>query len=255
MGQLKGHLNYGGSITASHRLGVRASQGPTYKIQKRLETMIRLEAAGFPGAAIAAMLCISYNTFVEWKRTPDYLAARIKLTHGIILDHDSQLQNIREQRREILTAMLPAALQVVADELQKPATTLAERKHKTALAQDLMDREGLFAKVSKTEIKPVDVFDFERHDAESMSIINALKASSAPLLVQPSHATGGASMKPAAALLGHHTEEVIEANREFSNSHTLSAVDQQAALDSLEAESHKLDDILIALPPGTEKLQ
>lgn len=219
---LKGHLNYGGSIGPKGTLAYKTAKGSTFQTTRRLESIIRLENAGFTHSAIAAMLVISPTRLAAIKKTPTYIQARIKLTHGIILDNESQVQLIKDQRKEILTQMLPPALQVLADEIQRPAQTLAERKHKSAIALELLDREGTFAKVSRTEVKPVENFDFEKADAESMSIIAALK---------------GASAQPT-----HHTKDVVAANEKFSNSHTLSAVDQQAALDSLEEEAAVLSE-------------
>ena len=212
-----GHLHYGGSVNPSGTLSSKPQAQRQFKSQRRLEDIIRLENAGFSPVAIGAMLRISKRRVEEIKATPRYLEARIRITHGIILDRDSRLSEIKEQRKEYLTQLLPEAWQFLAEEIQRPAQTLQERKHKLALTQDLLDREGTFAKVSRTEIKPVDNFDFEKADAESAAVIAALK--------------GATVHHP------QHTAEAIEANEKFSNSHTLSAMDQQAALDTLEAES------------------
>jgi hypothetical protein len=211
-----GHLYYGGSTNPSGSLSSKPQAQRQFRTQRRIEDIIRLENAGFSPVAIGAMLCISKRRVEQIKASPEYLEARIRITHGIILDRDARLSEIKAQRKEYLTQLLPSAWQFLAEEIQKPAQTLAERKHKLTLTQDLLDREGTFAKVSRTEIKPVDSFDFEKADAESMAVIAALKG------VTPNHV--------------HHTFETVEANEKFSNSHTLSAVDQQAALDSLEEE-------------------
>ena len=226
--KLKGHLHYGGSVGATFKLRSMPEKGRLFSYQKRLESIIRLENAGFGATAIAAMLCISPTKVKEIKKTSEYLNARVRLTHGIILDHDEQMGAIKEQRKEILTQMLPPALQFLASELQRPAQSLAERKHKSALTQDLLDREGTFAKISKTEIKPVESFDFERADVESAAIIKALRG-------LPEHQS-------------QHTDEVVEANKQFSNSHTLSTVDQQKALDVLEASEQALTESLLQMP-------
>jgi hypothetical protein len=176
------------------------------------------------------MLCISPNRLTHIKNSADYSIARLKITHGIILEQDKTLAMIKEQRREMLTQLLPPALQILANELQRPATTLQERKHQTALSLELMDREGTFAKVSRTEVKPVDSFDFETKDAESRSIIQAIRAVAAP---------ASSSM---------HSKLAQDANAEFSNSHTLSAVDQQKALDTLE-------QVVLSAAEGAELLE
>ena len=223
------HLHYGGSINPNGTVSAKPQRGRVFKRQRRIEDIIRLENAGFSPVAIGAMLCISARRVVQVKATPDYLQARIRITHGIILDRDSRLSEIKEQRKEYLTQLLPDAWQFLAEEIQKPAQTLSERKLKLALTQDLLDREGTFAKISRTEIKPVDAFDFEKADAESMAVIHALK---------------GATVHQV-----QHSVEAIEANKKFSNSHTLSAVDQQAALDSLEEEA---TNELVQMPTNGE---
>ena len=217
-------LHYGGSLNPkTSALGPKPQQGRQFKAHKRLETIVRLENAGFGEAAAAAMLCISVTRLRTIKKSPPYIAARAKLTHGIILDWDGELAQIKEQRKEILTAQLPAALAVIANELQRPAITLAERRHQVDIAKDLLDREGTFAKVSRAEIKPVDKFDFEKTDAVSSSVIAAIRGVAAPL-----DSTEAGRDK---------IEETIGLSRAFSNSATLSQTDQEHALKLLEDEA------------------
>src|ERR1017187_517659 len=140
-------LHYGGSQNPkTGHFSKKTAPGKQYEAQKRLETMVRLEAAGIGEGAAAAMLCISVPRLRHIKKSPDYLIARMKITHGIILDHDAQLGQIAAQRRDMLTQMLPPALQAIANELQRQPITIAERKFKADLALEVMDREGTFAK-------------------------------------------------------------------------------------------------------------
>ena len=208
-------FHYGGSLAKGGSIGANPRLGRQFKFLRHVETIVRLEEAGFPEAAAATMLVISVSRLRWYKRQPEYLEARLKITHGIILDQAGSLAQIKSQRKEMLTALLPAAFQVLANELQTKATTLHERKHQVDVARDLMDREGTFAKISRAEIKPVDSFDFERADEVSRSVIQAIK--------------GFGPQENA------HTLAAIEANGKFSNSHTLSQTDQQKALEALEA--------------------
>lgn len=242
------HLHYGGVAgPKSKMMGSKPEANRTFKYQKRLELMVRMENAGVGEAATAAMIGISVPRLRHLKKTKDYLSARIQITHGIIVDYDKNLALIKAQRKEMLTQMLPPALQVIANELSSPAVSLAERKHKTAVAQDLLDREGTFAKISKTEIKPVDHFSFEEADKASASAIAAIRGVAAP----PSVAirglaapVSGASTADAKSIIDAefttHSVEAVEANEAFSNSHTLSATDQQLAMEKLEEEAAKL---------------
>jgi len=236
-----GHLAYGGTAGKKHKLSPKPDFARQFKTQKRLELMVRLENAGIGEGASAAMLGISVPRLRYLKKQKDYLNARIQITHGIIVDYDKNLAQIKEQRREILTNMLPPALQVIANELAAPAASLAVRKHKVAVAQDLLDREGLFAKISKTEIKPVDHFAFEEADSASTAAIAAIRGVAAPpQLAAPTGRTAPVEGETIEAEYSMHSVEAVEANEAFSNSHTMSATDQELALAKLEEEAKKL---------------
>lgn len=219
------HLQYGGSVIKGSNIGIQPVKGTTFREQRKIEDIIRLENAGFGDKAISGMLCVSARRIQDLKKQSRYMEARLRVTHGIILDRDSRLAVIKEERKEYLRGLLPEALQFLAKELETPARTLPERKFKFALTQDLLDREGTFAKVSKTEIKPVDAFDFEKADMESAAVIEALR--------------GATVQHP------QHSIEAITANEKFSNSHTLSAIDQQEALDSLDKEAESFDALAL----------
>lgn len=215
-------LHYGGVISLkTGRLGQRAGKGHQFKAKRRLENISRLENAGFTKPQIAAMVSISVNRLSYIMKSADYLIVRMAITHGIVLDGDAQLAQIKAQRKEMLTQLLPPALQALANELQAPAVTVAERKLKASIVQDYFDREGTFAKISRTEIKPVEQFDFEKADAASNSLINTIRGVALPEQSQGALAA-------------------LAANKEFSNSHTLNSIDQQLALKELEAEAESL---------------
>ena len=238
-------LHYGGSANPrSGSLSNKPQAKRQFRVHLRHEQIIRLEAAGFTAGQIAPMLRISVPRIKQILRSPEYLIDRLKITHGIILDHDAQLSKIKEQRKEMLVQLLPAALQTIANELRRaPSPLLSERKHQTALALELLDREGTFAKVSRTEIKPVDAFDFEEKDAVSRSILSVIRGVAPP----PALLSG----------TGEHSDEAVKANSEFSNSHTLSAMDQQAALKSLEDAENTGEmspELLELVPPATDSV-
>jgi hypothetical protein len=223
------HLHFGGSTSRSGALGAKPQQGRQFRVQKRIETIVRLENAGFTPQQIAPMLSISIPRVKMLMKSADYLNARIKITHGIIVDYAGSLAEIKSQRREMLTQQLPAAFQVLVNELMSSGVTLAERKHKAAIAQDLLDREGSLAKISRAEVKPVDAFDFEKADAASNELISVVRGS-APAPQNTNAHTGE----------GAHSSAALAANLEFANSKTLSAVDQQTALELLEREANNL---------------
>lgn len=224
-----GSLRSGGSSTpglspAPARRRGRPSQNTSFQAQKRFEMIARLENAGIPEQASASMLGITLSRLRYLKKMPEYLIVRMKITHGIILDHEQQVAQIREQRKEILVQMLPPALQVIANTLLSQANSYAERKLQVDVAKDVLDRSDIFAKVSRTELKPVTHFDFERADSESQSVLAALRGA----------ASTSAEIDTIAA---------TQLNEAFSaQSAGLNEVEQQAALASLEDSSSESEE-------------
>jgi hypothetical protein len=219
------HLHYGGSPVATNGfIGCKPQKGRTFRQQKRLELMVQMENAQIPEHMAAAMLGISLTRLKGVKKSLDYLKARMQLTLGIVVDHGQRLETIKEQRKEVLTQMLPQALQVIAHVVSKPTATLTvpEQKLQVAVAQDLLDREGSLAKVSKTEVKQVDRFDWNHIDQAGRSIIDVIR---------------GAAQQNMGAGRASQVQDVINLSHDFSNSRTLNVAEQQAALDELEREA------------------
>ncbi len=230
-------LHYGGSLNMKNgRLSAKPKAGTIYRKQARMELAVRLENAGLGEAAAAAMLCISVPRLRFMKKSPEYHIARMRITHGIIVDTDSRMDLIKAQRKEYLTASLPPALQVLANIMQSPDNSLAAMKLKANVAQDLLDREGTFAKISRTEIKPVEAFDFENVDEHSRAIINTIR-NVAPVPASRSGVLASSETDEFTT----HTTDAVEANEAFSNSHTMSQTDQERALEKLEAEAAAME--------------
>lgn len=231
-GVSNGHLHYGGSPTANPKInGCKPASGRSFRTQKRLELMVQLENSAVPDHMAAAMLNISLTRLKQIKKSTDYLKARMKLTLGIVVDHGQRLEQIKEQRKEVLTSMLPQALQVIANAITRPALTVQEQKLQVAVAQDLMDREGSLAKVSRSEVKQVDKFDWNFIDEQNRSIFDVIKT------------TAKANMNNSRTAA--EIQDAVNLSADFSNSKTIDVKDQQAALDTLEKEA-----ILEALTSG-----
>jgi len=171
-----GHLYYGGSISPKGALGPKPELGRQFRNQRRLELIVRLENAGIPESAISGMLTITVNRLRSIKKSPDYLAARIKITTGLIIDQDGALEETKAQRKEMLTRMLPAALQVIANAVHAPAITLGERRFQHEVARDILDREGTLAKVQRAEVVTAPAFDWTIHEATSIQILSVAAA-------------------------------------------------------------------------------
>lgn len=213
-------LHYGGSLNRkTGKLSPKPTKNKIFRTLKRYEDIVRLELAGMNEQTMAAMLVISVNRLKSIKKEPEYLRTRLKLVNGIILDSADKVADIKSQRKEILSQLLPPALLCIAETLQTKATSMAEKRHQVAVAQDLMDREGTFAKISRTAVTVDGAIDFSRTDAASADLIATLRRVASP--------TDNTRVVSAG---------VIDQNILFSHSQTISAIDQQTALNDLEVQ-------------------
>lgn len=172
---------FGASLSPKGALSPKPLNGKTFRSQRRMELMVRLENAGIPESSMGAMLGISVNRIRHIKKSVDYLAARIKITTGLIVDQEGSLAQIAAQRKEMLTQMLPSALQAIANAVSTPAITLGERVFQHRVATDLLDREGTFARVQRTEVATATTFDWSIHEKSSIEVLS-VAASQSPTL-------------------------------------------------------------------------
>jgi len=220
------HLHYGGTPVATNGgIGCKPSKGRSFRMQKRLELIVQMENAQIPEHMMAPMLGISLTRLKGIKKSLDYLKVRMQLTLGIITDHGQKLEVIKEQRKDVLTQMIPQAMQVIAHVINQPTALLdlGKQKLQVAVAQDLMDREGTLVKVSKSEVKQVDRFDWNGIDSAGRSIMDVIR--------------GAARQNMGGAARASEVQDIINLSHDFSNSRTINVVEQQAALDKLEKEA------------------
>ena len=222
-----GTLFYGGQPAKTpYKVGCKPQKGTSFRKQKRHELIARMENAALPEGQIALLLGISKDRLRTIKQHPDYLKARMAVTLGIIVDTDAKLAEIREQRKDMLRAMLPPALQVIANAVNTPPLSYAEKKLQISVAQDILDREGTFAKISRTEVKPVEHFQWETADAEASQVIDVLKGS---VRLTQKHTLSEGEFGTSAEIA-----KIIEISRAFSSGVGPTPEKQQEALDTLE---------------------
>lgn len=216
-------IHYGGTLNKRGRLSSRPIENRNFALLARIEKLVRLDLgianSGIvvPDADIARMIGRSARHVRVMRNRVEYLRMRIQIQTGIALETDASAKDIKNLRVEQFKSLLPDALRVIADELTRPATTIAERKFKASIAQDMMDREGSFTKISRSDSHIKVEHDYSTTDALASELLNTMDNSPAQN-----------------AELDADTRRVLEANSAFSNSETLSHDKQQHALDQLE---------------------
>jgi hypothetical protein len=153
----------GPSSTATNLSGKSAMHPKlrmTWKRALKIERIARLSAdpAGYSNEQIANMLNCDKQTIVYIRQLPEYHAKMIEISSGVVSAYDQQLRENVDNVRDELRSMVPSAMMVIRNALHG--------KHGGALAfkaaQEILDREGTAAKVSKTSVShevkiPLDV--------------------------------------------------------------------------------------------------
>jgi hypothetical protein len=206
-------------------------KGKKFADMARLEKLCRIDMAiatsgvVVPDSDIALMLGRSVYIVKRLRRKVEYLRFRTAIQTGVALETELSAQQMIEYRKAHFKNMLPDALRVIADELTKPAVSIAERKLKVELARDVIDREGSFPKISRTDSHIKIDHNYDAIDSVSSELRAAMDAP-----VQDSElSTSGSS--------------ALTANRAFSNSETLTHDKQAEALLQLET-MHPSSDLV-----------
>lgn len=129
----------GKTINAGRKAG-----GMNWKTAVRIEKAVQLEASGLPDADICLMLGLTPAGLTTMKRSPAYQAVRIRIKTGIVSQLEQGLAEEQEYLKTKVKEAVPAALQVLVDNLKNP-----DPKVRHNAATDLLDRDGHFAKVSR----------------------------------------------------------------------------------------------------------
>jgi len=190
------------------------------------------------------MLSISIPRLRSIKRSSDYLKARVAITHGIIIDTEGALADIKEQRKEMLTQMLPPALRVIANAVCQPPTSFPERALQIRVAQDILDREGTYAKISRSEIKPVDRFDWESTEHSAREVISIVRG-------HTEFAAVAAGSPLASSAHSLEAQRLIEITKAFSAGQMVTPSGAESAMKVIEMPSAFA---VPAVPPGAIRL-
>ena len=184
------HATYPGSAMKSGPAGTKM----TWKRAMKIERIARLsiDPAGYTIAQIANHMGIATHTVAMIRQTPAYHAKMLELSSGILSIHDAELRQDIDSMRAELKSMVPSAIMVIRDAVLNRKNPALQFK----AAQEIMDREGTLAKVSKSsvqvETKPNTQVD-PTVMGNLMSLLASAPRSSGGGLIDA--ATGGFTMK------------------------------------------------------------
>jgi hypothetical protein len=138
--------------------------GQNFRRLHRMQIMARLEATGnYSVNALAKHFALQPQTICLMRAQPEYIRLRASYITGILDTVSDTVQTIVEYQTQEMKDMVPASLRVLRDTLVRgtmQTASVVERKMALDAAREVMDREGTFAKVSKSEVHVKDEMDF-----------------------------------------------------------------------------------------------
>lgn len=217
--------------TPRGRLSRKTSNG-FLKTALLMEKLCRLDLAKTAGRAIftdqeiARMVCRSVRYLNVLRGKKEYIKKRIELTTGISIDTEQDMEYSIQKHKAYMKMLLPDAMRGIADIIQSQPIDLAGKKLKLAASLEVLDREGSFPKISRTDAHLKVDHDYANTDAASRELLEALGGSPQ-------------NTKEEVTYL-----EALEINKKFSNSKTLMPETQEIAMETLDS-----------MPLETEKVQ
>lgn len=154
-----------------------------YRAYLRMEQLARLESTGmYSNQALAEFFGVNYQTIIVMKARPEYARIRATFQTGILdtIAEDSRTLIVNQVAE--LKEMVPASLFTLRNTIQRgnrDGATQHERRLALDASKEVFDREGTFAKVSKSEVHVKDDMDFSAQAALHNELSFLLRASDA----------------------------------------------------------------------------
>lgn len=217
------------TLTRKGRLGNKPREKTHFATEVILEKLVRFDLAKAMGKSlitdheIAKVLGRSTRSLLYLRKHITYLKKRIELTTGIGVDTAKTVDEAIRQQKMILRMAMPTALRALMNQLETVPQTIQEKRLQTQVALEVLDREGTFPKISRTDIHQKVEHDYSSLDNASKDLLEALDSSAA---------------RPAAEIAA-----LLETNNKFSNSETISPEEQQDALSMLETMKVQSDKV------------
>jgi plasmid maintenance system antidote protein VapI len=158
-------------LTPNGNTSAKVAPGRSFKRTLRMELICRLEMQGCTEDEIAFSQGITKVRVNQIKRTPEYIALRMSLYTGVVADANRDMFSNLQDNRDAVKDIVPDAMQAIKDAIYDKSQPALRLK----AAQDFLDREGSFVKVSKTEVKKTVLYDFDQHERVSEDLLSILQ--------------------------------------------------------------------------------
>jgi len=142
----------------------------------KIETIVRLQMMnlGYTDPQMAMHTGITIATLTRLKRTKEYQRVFSQYTSGVLAKIDDTVQDNYKIGRQILEDSVPIALQNLA----MAAAQKLDKKLQIEASKEILDRHGMFGKVSRIGLPTQDQGGFadERDNKVANELVSALSA-------------------------------------------------------------------------------
>lgn len=162
----------------------RGVRKPRQRTIDRINLLVRLELANplMNSTQVAELCGLSINQFSVLKKTREYQAIHNVYTTGVYSNLDVKVRDIYNNAQNTLEIAVPMAMQ----EIFKQALNAKDERVRNKACNDILDRDGHFAKVSRIGMATTEqggVAD-DKDNKAVLEMMNALRSS---------HVNGGAA--------------------------------------------------------------
>lgn len=159
------------SQTPSGNVSLKPRRGRSWKRQRRIDIVARLEAAFIPDADIARHLGLTVPALHHIKTCPEYLAKRITLQTGILSQYDEKIlldDNAKQEEVQELSALALNAVRAILLDRTHP--------HHAKTAETMLDRDRATAKISRMEHSAAPPIHTSAQDEKNKELLLLLGA-------------------------------------------------------------------------------
>lgn len=163
--------------TGAGKPSAKMKSGRGWRTFIKIHHIALFEAQGFSDTEIGFALRCTPQYVRMLKNTPEYIGAKVAAATNILSQAEKDALQTLENRRQALEDLVPEALGVIRDTINNRNNPVLRLK----AAQDLLDREGSLAKVSRTEVSLPKEHDLARHQKATDNLLSALNAINVPI--------------------------------------------------------------------------
>lgn len=144
--------------------------GVTWKRLMRIERAVQLQVAGiYKDSEIAMMIGVQPAHYSLIKQTPEFKRRMIAAASGVIAQNDLAVKTDIEYQSQFIKEQVPVALSRIANLMMSKNEGVALKA-----AAEMLDRDGIHAKVSKTSVEIKDNKDRTANDTMATTIYDIL---------------------------------------------------------------------------------